>query len=168
MYSIEMIQMKIWLSFRFNLCAETFEETLERLNVIRSEFLSPNLQNPPESFVPMTRYIVNGLWCFDPFDSYNEIVFMVKRLCGVPNFYYLAKEIPENYDRKNLALYELSYFDRIVIWFSVMTRQFLLQIFIFRWFFNLSVLLSEFFIRYFPFLAFFKFGIRNSYVDIKQ
>lgn len=150
------------------MCAETFEETLERMNVIRTEFLLPNLQNSPVDFKPMTKYIASGLWCFDPFDSYNEIIFMVKRLSGVPNYHYLDLEIPENYDRKNLEIYKHSYWDRIVVWLSVMTRQFALKFFIFRWIFNIVTFFSEFLIRYFPFLAFCKFGFRNSYVDIKQ
>lgn len=150
------------------MCAETFEETLERLTVIQTEFLLPNLQDLPVDFTPMTKYIVNGLWCFDPFDSYNEIIFMINRLSGMPNYHYLEDEIPENYDRKNLEIFKCSYCDRFVIWLSVITRQFALKFFIFRWIFNIVTLFSEFLIRYFPFLAFCKFGFRNSYVNIRQ
>lgn len=160
--------MNLIVHFRFNLCAETFEETLERLTMIRTEFLLPNLQNPPKDFTVMTKYIANGLWCFDPLDSYNEIVFMVKRLSGLPNFHYFESEFPENYDKKNLEILKLSYWDRIVIWLSIITRQCFLRFFILRWMFNFVTLFSEFLIRYFPFLAFCKFGFRNSYVDIKQ
>lgn len=155
-------------SIRFNLCAETFEETLERLNVIQAEFLLPNLQNPPVDFTAMTKYIANGLWCFDPFDSYNEIIFMIKRLSKASNYHYLESEIPENYDRENLEIFKLSKWNRCVIWLSIMSRQFLLRCFIFRWIFNILTFFSEFLIRYFPFLAFCKFGFRNSYVDIRQ
>lgn len=91
---------------------------------------------------------------------------MVKRLSGVPNYYYLEAEIPENYDRRNLEIYNQTYSDRIFIWLSVMSRQFLLKVCIIRWFFNVVTWICEFLIRYFPFLAFFKFGIRNSYVNI--
>jgi hypothetical protein len=136
--------------------------------VIQTEFLLPNLLNLPVDFTPMTKYIANGLWCFDPFDSYNEIIFMVYRLSGVPNYHYLESEIPENYDRKNLEIFKYSYWDRFVIWLSVMTRQFALKCFIFRWIFNIVTLFSEILIRYFPFLAFCKFGFRNSYVNIRQ
>ena len=138
------------------------------MEVIRSEFLLPNLQNPPEDFTAMTKYIAKGLWCFDPMDSYNEIIFMAKRLIGVPNYYYLDSEIPDNFDRKTLEIYNQTYCDRIFIWLSVMTRQFLLKCFILRWMLNIITLVSEFFIRYFPFFAFIKFGIRNAYVNIRQ
>lgn len=137
------------------------------MEVIRAEYLLPNLQNPPQNFTQMTKYIVNGLHCFNPFDPYDEIIFMVKRLTGVPNYQYLESEIPENYERKNLQIYKESYFNRTFIWLSVMSRQFLLKCFIIRWFFNIVTLTSEFLIRYLPFLAFFKFGCRNAYVNIQ-
>ncbi|CRK90141.1 CLUMA_CG003857, isoform A [Clunio marinus] len=151
----------------YNLCCETFEETRERLEIVQHEFFTPNLTNPPNEFEIMTKYIVNGLRCFDPFDSYNEIIFMLKRLSGVPNYFYLNSEIPENYERENLEIYKYSYWDRFVIWLGIMTRQFLLRFFIIRWFFNGIVHISEFLIRYFPIIAFFKFGYKNSYVDLK-
>lgn len=135
--------------------------------MIRLQYLLPNLQNPPQNFTTMTKYIVNGLSCFNPFDPYNEIIFMVKRLSGVPNYQYLESEIPENFDRKNLQIYNESYFDRTFIWLSVMSRQFLLKCFFIRWFFNIVTLISELLIRFFPFLAFFKFGCRNAYVNIQ-
>lgn len=125
----------------------------------------PNLQNPPKDFVPMTKYMVNGLWCFNPMDPYNETIFMIKRLCGVPNFYYFESEFPENYDKKNLELYKHSRFDRTFIWLSIITRQILMKFFIIRWFYNIAAYINEFFIRYFPFLAFIKFGFGNAYVD---
>lgn len=153
-------------NFRFNLCCETYDETIERFKSIQSEFIRPNLQNPPENFTPMTKYIANGLWCFNPFDPYNETLFVAKRLSGVPNFYYFDNEIPANYDRSMLELYKLTRGERVVIWLSTMIRQFLLQCCILRWFFNCVTLINEFFIRYFPCLAFCKFGCRDAYVDI--
>lgn len=134
--------------------------------MIRSEYLRPNLQNPPSDFMTMTKYIANGLWCFNPFDTYNQTMFMVKRLSGVANYFYFDNEFPENYDRKNLELYNQTRFTRVLIWFSVMTRQFMLRCFVFRYLFNGLVMLSEFLIRYFPFLAFIRFGFRNGIVDI--
>lgn len=126
----------------------------------------PNLQSPPENFERMTKYIANGLWCFDPFDPYNEIIFMTKRLSGVPDYHYFESEIPENYERKNLMLYRYTKWERVVIWLSAVTRQYLLKYFVIRWTFNFVFFINEFFIRYFPFLAFCKFGCRNAYVDI--
>lgn len=93
---------------------------------------------------------------------------MAKRATGVPNYYYLNKEFPENYDTRNLKIYDYSRWDRIVIWLYVVIRQFLLRFFLIRWFFNIVTYITEFFIRYFPILSFCKFGCGNAYVDIRQ
>lgn len=133
---------------------------------MRREFILPNLQNPPEKFEEMTKYIANGLWCFNPLDPYNEVIFMAKRLVGVPNYYYFESEFPPNYDKKKLELYNYSRFDRVFIFLSIITRQFTLRCFIIRWICNFGCYINEFFIRYLPWLACIKFGWRNAYVDI--
>lgn len=116
----------------------------------------------------MTRYIANGLWCFNPRDAYDVVIFMIKRMVGVPNFYYHDEEIPEKFDNSKLEIYKLGYYDRFTTWFVVFTHEYLLQFFIFRWFFNLDTLFHEFLITYFPFLAFYKFGLKNAYVKILE
>lgn len=114
----------------------------------------------------MSKFLVDGLWCFDPADSYDEIIFMIKRLIGVTGFYYLSSELPADFDRKKLEIYKQSRTTRVFVWFSVMSRQFLLKFFIIRWIFNIFTWFAEFLIRYFPFLAFFRVGCKNSYVKI--
>lgn len=154
----------IFISSRYNVCCETLEETIERLEIIRTEHLLPNLENPPVDFEPMTKYIAKGLWCFNPFDPYLETIFMIKRSIGVPNFFYFNCEIPESYDRNNLEIYKQSYPTRTAIWLSIMTRQFLTKVCILRWILNFVTFTAEFFIRYFPVLAFIRFGFRKAYV----
>lgn len=114
----------------------------------------------------MSKFLVDGLWCFDPADSYDEVIFMIKRLVGVPGFYYLDSELPADFDRSRLEIHKQTRTTRLFVWFSVMSRQFLLKIFLFRWLFNIFTWFAEFLIRYFPFLAFFRVGFRNSYVKI--
>lgn len=148
------------------MCCETLEETLERLEVVRRDFLLPNLQNPPEQFAPMTKYISNGMWCFNPRDAYTVLIFMIKRMIKVPNYYYHDEEIPENFDKTNLEIYKLGYYDRFEAWAVTFIHEYLLQFSLIRWFFNMDVLFHEFLITYFPFLAFYQFGYKNAYVSI--
>lgn len=155
-------------SFRVNLCAENFDETLERLKVVQDEFLMPALQFPPKDFAPMTRYIANGLWCFNPRDAYDVIIFLIKRMVGVPNFYYHDEEIPKDFDKSRLQVYKFGYVDRFTTWFVVFTHEYLLQFSILRWFFNLDTLFHEWLITYIPFLAVYQFGLKNAYVRILE
>lgn len=136
------------------------------MEVIRDEFLRPALQFPPKDFEPMTRCIANGLWCFNPRDNYNIIIFMIKRMIGVPNFYYHEEEIPKDFDRSKLEVYKFGYYDRFEAWAVTFIHEYLLQFSFIRWFFNMDTLFHEFLITYFPFLAFYKFGYKNAYVTI--
>jgi len=129
--------------------------------------MMPALSSTNREFAEMSKYIVDGLSCFDPLDTYGEIIFMVKRLVGVPGYYYLESEIPENFNRNDLVFYQLSYVDRFFIWLSVMIRQFMLKFFVIRWASNLVVMLCEHIINLLPVIAFFKFGMKDSYVTDK-
>ena len=139
---------------------------MERLEVVRKEFLLPALQFPPKDFEKMTRHISNGLWCFNPRDAYNVVTFMIKRMIGVPNFGYHEEELEKNCDKSKLELYKLSYYERFEAWAVCFIHEYLLQFAFFRWFFNLDTKFHEILITYFPFLAFYKFGWRNAYVRI--
>lgn len=114
----------------------------------------------------MTKCIANGLWCFNPRDAYTVIIFMIKRMIGVPNFEYHDWEIKETTDKTKLEVYKLSYYERFETWAICFTHEYLLQFFIVRWLFNLDTLFHEFLITYFPFLAFYKFGLKNAYIRI--
>lgn len=153
-------------NFRFNLCQESFDETSNRLEVIRKEFLLPYLTNPPEKFEEMTRYAVSGLQCLNPPDFYQPTIFLIKKLIGVKGYEYFEKEIPEGCDRSSLQVYKLNLFNRYMLWNSIMIRQFLIKFFIFRWIFNFFTHVGEFFIRYCPIIAIFRFGPRNAFVKL--
>jgi hypothetical protein len=139
---------------------------MERLEVVRKDFLMPALQFPPKDFAPMTRFIANGLWCFNPRDAYNVIIFMIKRMVGVPNYEFQDSEIPADCDKSKLELNKLSRYEKFEAWAVCFIHEYLLQFFVFRWFFNMDTLFHEFLITYFPFLAFYKFGLKNAYVRI--
>lgn len=142
------------------------EETYERLEVVRTEFLKPALESAPEEFYQMTKYVANGMWCFNPRDSYHVILFSIKRMIGVPNYYYCEEEIPKGFDRSKLEVYKLGYYDRFFNWLTTFIHECLLQFAIFRVLFNLQTQFHEFLITYFPFLAMYSFGYDRAYVTI--
>lgn len=141
---------------------------MERLEVIRTEFLRPALENPPEEFFDMTRYVAHGLWCFNPRDIHEVILFTMKRLCGVPNYYYTEEEIPKGYDRSKLEYLKLGGYARFMNWFTAFIHEYLLQFTIFRMMFNLQTAFHEFLITYFPFLAIYSFGWNRAWITINN
>lgn len=114
----------------------------------------------------MSKYAVSGLQCFNPPDFYHPTIFMIKRLIGVVGYEYLESEIAKNCDRSNLEVYKLNYFNRYMLWSSIMVRQFLVKYCIFRWLMNFFTHMSEFFIRYLPLIAIIRFGPRKAYVKL--
>jgi hypothetical protein len=156
----------IGIKDEYNICCETYEETMERLEVIKTEFLRPNLETPPEEFEAMTRYIANGLWCFNPADSYENIMFVIKRMIGVPDYYYDESEIPAGYDKSKLKYRDFSLYEKFDLWTSVFVHEYLLQFKFIRVLLNFQTLVHEYLIRYFPFLAFYKFGFKKSFITI--
>ncbi|CAG9808283.1 unnamed protein product [Chironomus riparius] len=150
----------------FNVCCSTLEETEEKLQIIQKEFLLPQLTNPSEAFKEYSKFIISGAQCFDILDYYEPIVFMMKRLIGVTGYHYFESEIPPSFDRKNLKYLKLSYLDRVNLFLSIISRQFMLKICIIRWINNFGTFVAEFFVRYFPFIAIIRFGVRKAYVRI--
>lgn len=150
--------------FRFNLCCDSYDKTLERLETVRKDFLLPNLINPSKEFDEMTKNVVSGLQCFNPFDFYHPTMFLIKRLIGVSGYEYLNNEIPQDCERTRLRIYEFNYFNRFMTWMSIMIRQFLIKFIIFRFFFNTLTIVSEFFSKYFPLIAIIRFGPRKAYL----
>jgi hypothetical protein len=156
------------LIFRYNLCCETLEETLERLEVVRKDFILPALESPPEDFPQMARHVANGMWCFNPRDKYNVIIFTVKRLIGLPYYWYQECEIPKGIDTSKMEYLKMGWYDRFLAWATAFIHEYLLQFSFFRGFFNRQTLFHEFLITYIPFLAWYSFGFKESYVKILE
>lgn len=150
----------------YNICCDSMEETFERLQIIRQEFMLPYLTNTSDEFVEVSKLAVSALQSFDFIDFYEPIIFMLKRLIGVPGYCYLQVEVPENCDRNSLKYLELSYSDRFNLFMSVTSRQYLLKFFVFRWFYNILTHVNEFFVRHFPLIAMVRFGPRVAFVEI--
>ncbi|ETN60742.1 hypothetical protein AND_007630 [Anopheles darlingi] len=155
---------------RFNACTDCFETTEQRMQVIAKEILRPALLHHTEQFVHMGKALIDGLWCFNPFIEFDSFLYMTMRLINVPGYHYLDTDtvfVGDDLESSKVRRYErFGYYARFVLFVMTYLHSFLLQISIIRWYFNSQMILARFIITYFPFLAFFKFGIRDSYVRI--
>uniref|UniRef100_A0A2M4ATA7 ER-bound oxygenase mpaB/mpaB'/Rubber oxygenase catalytic domain-containing protein n=1 Tax=Anopheles triannulatus TaxID=58253 RepID=A0A2M4ATA7_9DIPT len=155
---------------RFNACTDCFETTEQRMQVIAKEILRSALLLHTEQFVHMGKALIDGLWCFNPFVEFDSFLYMTMRLVNVPGYHYFDTDTvysADDVESGKVRHYEhFGYYARFVLFTMSYLHAFLLQISIIRWYFNAQMLFSRFLITYFPFLAFFKFGIRDSYVRI--
>lgn len=107
----------------------------------------------------MSKAAIEGFWCFQPILNYDAYIYWTKYLSGLPGYEYFQSS-----GQKNIQI--LNWYSRYSLWMLVYVQQILLNYWIFRMHYNFQMLWSEALIRYFPFLAFYKFGIKQSYVRI--
>lgn len=107
----------------------------------------------------MTKDLIEGFWCFNPMLDYESFMYFVKYLTDIEGYSYWSSE-----GQKNIQC--LNWYSRVILYLLVCVHCTLLNIWIFRMHYNFEILRNAFLIKYFPFLAFFKFGVRPSYVRI--
>lgn len=147
------------LTHRYNICGDTFAESEPRLEAVRSQIYRPFLQQTKEDFDVMTKDLIEGFWCFNPMLDYDSFTYFVKYLAGIEEYSYWTSDGQKNVQK-------LNWYSRIILYLLVTVHCVLLNIWIFRVHYNFQILQSEFLIKYFPFLAFYKFGVKQSYVRI--
>ncbi|XP_059611033.1 uncharacterized protein LOC132257968 [Phlebotomus argentipes] len=167
----------------FNICTDSLSTTLPRLRLMVAEILVPCLKNQPPHFHEMVQSMIEGLWCFNPFLTTPAFTYLTYRAAGVPGYYYGKEEqalemqrlkntpdrAPENSDSDGMSptYKKMPWWSRFIVGFIIYILETLVYgSTIFRWIFNYNITSSLFIIKWFPFLAFPKFGFRASYVRI--
>ncbi|XP_049298996.1 rubber oxygenase-like [Anopheles funestus] len=154
---------------RFNACTDRFETTEQRMTLIANEILKPALLNHTAEFVKMGKALIEGLWCFNPFIEYDSFLFLTMRLNNIPGYHYWDDEVTADgkESKGKVRYYEhFSRYARFLLYCVCYIHSVLLNIALFRWYFNSQMVVSRFLITYFPFLAFYQFGVTDSYVRI--
>jgi ER-bound oxygenase mpaB/B'/Rubber oxygenase, catalytic domain len=154
----------------YNLCTNSLDTTTVRCRTVLQEFLVEILENPTPDFVHMTRVIVDGLWCLEPTLKYESVMFLTNRLAGLRYYHYFDHEIEHEPDKEDLRcksrFAELDSYSKFLVALQVNVIEFWYQFALVRWYYNMQVLVNRFIIMYFPFLAFYWFGIKDAYVRI--
>uniref|UniRef100_A0A182M5B7 ER-bound oxygenase mpaB/mpaB'/Rubber oxygenase catalytic domain-containing protein n=1 Tax=Anopheles culicifacies TaxID=139723 RepID=A0A182M5B7_9DIPT len=156
---------------RFNACTDRFETTEQRMSLIAKEILKPALLNRTNEFVKMGKALIDGLWCFNPFIEYDSFLFITMRLNNIPGYHYWDDEVAADAtesERKARYYVQFSRYSRFLLCVVCYIHAVLLNIALFRWYFNMQMVMSRFLIRYFPFLAIYQFGVKDAYVSILQ
>lgn len=174
----------IGIEDRFNLCTDSYKTTLARCELMSAQVFRPSLEKAPKLFEEMADALIQGLWCFNPFLNTDAFIFFAKRLVSVPGFHYFDSEVKQDSVNKNNNANEddckfeklqslrddlissMGWYSRFVLYMVIWLHQTGLNYFLLRWHYNSQITMSRFLIKYFPFLAFIKFGIRDSYVRI--
>lgn len=161
----------IGIEDRFNLCTDSWITTRPRLERVLEGIYRPALENTSSDFDSMANALIDGLWCFNPMLNPPSIMYFTKYLTNCSGYVYFesnleALEVDEEQNRKIID--SMDWFSRLVLFIHITVHGYFINFSIFRWYFNLQVWISKFWITYFPFLAFYKFGIKKSYVRILE
>lgn len=153
----------------FNLCTESYRATRMRLDLMLNDIYRPHLDETNDDFMIMAKALIEGLWCFNPMLDMNAYVYFTKWLSGCKNFVYFESDpraADIDLDDSRRIIYSFSWYSRLLIYLQITAHTYLLNFAPFRWYFNTQVWVSQQIIYWFPFLGFYKFGIKKSYVRI--
>lgn len=154
---------------RFNLCAETLEETIARIELLTEEILAPALNDAGSDFEKYTRSAFQGIWCFNPEVHYESTLYFTKRLAGVPGYHYFQYEIEKGDTTSNKEnLSKLSLYARLRLFLTVIVYQYSTKYFIVRWALNIIQIFVTKLLEVIPIIAIFKFGKKCAYVKIVE
>lgn len=145
---------------RFNLCGETLNDTLGRLEALREDLLLPNFINLKPHIENYLRIAIDGMKGFEPWLYEDAQLFMVKRLIGVSSSKFFASEHGTNDDYNKLGLYA-----KFRVAADVVIFEYLSRVWAFRWTFNIMRFSFSVFELY-PIFAILKFGRKYAYVKV--
>lgn len=159
----------IGIEERFNLCTDSWVTSKPRMECVLEDIYRPALENTSVNFDKMANALINGLWCFNPMLNPPSIMYYTRYMTGCAGHVYYennleALEVDLSHSRGILD--SMDWYSKLMIFFQITVHGYLLNFFVFRWYFNLQVWISRWLITYIPFLAFYMFGVKRSYVRI--
>lgn len=159
----------IGIEDRFNLCTDSWETTRGRLECVMEDIFRPSLENAGNNFDAMANALIVGLWCFNPMLNPPSIMYFTKYLSNCSGYVYYENNFQAlecDLAHSRGLVESLDWFSRVMLFLQITVHGYLLNFWIIRWYFNLQVWIAKWLITYFPFLAFYMFGVKKSYVRI--
>lgn len=152
----------------YNICGENWEITKRRLDIVMRKVYQPALDNVSSDFYDMTKALLVGLRPVDMLLTPGSFIFFTKRLAYCKGYEYFDEDYPNQIKIKNQPqyFYDLGWWDRFLVSYGLFLVTYLHQYSIVRWYLNFRAWFTQFLTLYFPFGAFFKYGIKWSYVKI--
>ncbi|XP_076284216.1 uncharacterized protein LOC143210862 isoform X2 [Lasioglossum baleicum] len=148
---------------KYNLCAGNVEETRALCRRVLDEVFLPSLANKNKAFTEMSRTLIEGLWPLNPYLDSDAFVVFTLTLAS-------SSATNNNHSLKTDTSH-LSWYGRFILNLQLMVHKYLLATTrwwssLFRAYFNGQMRMTMYIIERLPFLAFWTYGIKNSYVNI--
>lgn len=161
----------IGIEDQFNLCTDSWETTKPRLEYLLNDIYRPALENASNSFYEMAYALIDGLWCYNPMLNRTAVLYFTKYLSKCSGYLYYesdlnALEMDIEHNQRNIET--LNWATRFMLFFQVTVHGYLINFWLFRWYFNMQVLFYKMLNTHLPLLAMWKFGLEKAYVSIWQ
>lgn len=159
----------IGIQDKYNICTDSYRTTKLRLELVLDEIYRPYLEDTSIDFMVMAKALIEGLWCLNPMLDCNAFVYFTKWMSNCKNHLYYESDLRAadvDLDESRKIIQSYNWYTRWIIFVQITSHTYLANFFVFRWYFNNQVWLNNHIIYWFPFLAFYKFGIKKSYVRI--
>lgn len=153
----------------YNLCTGSYRATKKRLELILDDIYRPYLEDTPIDFMIMAKALIEGLWCFNPMLDVDAIIYLTKWISDCKNYIYFESDprmADIDIDESRKIIQSFNWYSRWILYLQITAHTYLVNFQPFRWYFNSQVWISQHIIYWFPFLGFYKFGIKKSYVRI--
>lgn len=95
------------------------------------------------------------------------MLFMIKRAIGMPGYHYFDSESSEFKEENQQIFNNLSLYTKFQIFLEVIIYEYLSNIFILRWIFNIFRIFTALFDIY-PVLALLRFGKKYAFVEVMK
>ncbi|XP_054011657.1 uncharacterized protein LOC128894170 isoform X1 [Hylaeus anthracinus] len=148
---------------KYNICSGSVEETRALCRRLLDEVFLPSLARDIKEFDEMSHALIKALWPMNPYmDSTAFVAFTLT----------LASSTATNNNHSlKIDTSNMSWYSKFIFNLQMMTHKYLLASanwwsWIFRAYFNGQMRLAMYLTENLPFLAFWNFGIKNSYVNI--
>lgn len=161
----------IGIEDRFNLCTDRWETTKPRLEYLLNDIYKPALENASNSFYEMAYALIDGLWCYNPMLNRAAVLYFTKYLTNCSGYLYYDSSLnalEADTERNQRTIETLDWLSRFMLFFQVTVHGYLVNYWIFRWYFNKQVLFYKMLNINLPLLAMYKFGFSKAYVNISN
>ncbi|XP_066262313.1 uncharacterized protein [Euwallacea similis] len=138
---------------RFNVCRESVEETKAICEKLIHKVFIPEINQMNKESLLMIKLLINGLWAIQPMLNFNI-------------FIYILKMVVTNNKNNEIKMFKaLTLWEKCIFYFTICIF-YSLRWAPFRWYFNHTLRRDLWLMKNFPFLAYYKFGFKNSHVRI--
>ncbi|XP_003705260.2 uncharacterized protein LOC100880200 isoform X1 [Megachile rotundata] len=148
---------------KYNICNGSVEEVRALCRRLLDDIFLPALARENKDFDKMSHLLIESLWPINPFIEPKAFVAFT--------FILASSAATNNNHSLKINTSTMSWYSRFILNLQLMVHKYLLQptywwSTLFRMFFNGQMRLAMYLTENLPFLAFWRLGIKNSYVDI--